>query len=493
MIDRRKIRIFWLVFLAFLVLVFLFFKVVPTGRITYRYTWPRVLHSGKGFISDFKPGERLDVANKKSLKIVADPVYFSLFTPRRFDRATVTVKYRHSLSSTTPIIELGVLQDKFSGRYELRPLENRLLDDWRFNWNRLLEADGQLVLQAEPIYTDSAEFFRDLDSGRLKNCSGAVSNCLAVYNYDLSPKFSLPNYRMSLPVTISQPLRGAHQFYVYFTGGKWRLSFDFVDLNQDKEADPIKVFLLSGSDVIDQDFISDENPDPTGGREENRSLILQGESLPAGVYKAEIKVSDDIVIRSIQSSSEKLVFINRIWPVSSPNLPLKILTDGTYLQAQTLNPASLGDIAFGQQTVPLTAAYRPFSSAIASDYARREIKLDRDDIILDNNGIFAFSADSFFNPGLKKIDRYFRPGDQIKYIVADYSAPRGDHNLRTATAQLDLRGASREKGKYTFLFSVPGLMLSDGETPSAATDYLEIKEIKIKLQGKTLWQKIFRH
>jgi hypothetical protein len=489
MVKLTKIRIFWLILLAFLVIFFLFFKVVPFGHITYRYVWPRVIGSGQGFISDFKPQARLDSSVKRTLKIVADPVYFSLFTPRRFDKATVTIKYRRQLDASTPIVELGLLQDKFSGRYELKPLENRWLDNQRFNWRRLSERDGELILQVDNYYEHLDDFWSDVQMDNLKDCQNGISSCLAVYNYNLQSDFKLANYRAAFPITIDQPLRGTHQFYVYLTGGDWRFQFSFVDLNQDREADPIEIVMFSGSQLIAREAWPDLNLNPTGGPEEPRSLVFQGGPLPTGVYKVEIRVSDDVVIKSLRSPSEKVVFINHIWPVSSLAKPLEFWTDGSYLQAQTLNPSSLGDIVFGEGRLSVSDTYQQFSTPV-SDYALRQVKSPHDDLMYENNGVFSFSAASFFNPGVKKIDRYFKPGDQIKYIIANYSVPDSEKEWRFATAEFDLRTASRDKGKYTFLFSIPGLALDSAVKPAEADNYLEIKEIEVKLQGKTLWQKI---
>jgi hypothetical protein len=140
----------------------------------------------------------------------------------------------------------------------------------------------------------------------------------------------------------------------------------------------------------------------------------------------------------------------------------------------------------------LTETYRQFSSVASDDFSRKEVVLNHDDVILDNNGVFAFSPDDFFSPSVKKIDRFFKSDGQIKYVVANYTAPVSDQDFRIASATFDLSSANRENGKYTWLFSVPGLALAEGETATSTDNYLEIKEVKVKLQGKTLWQRIFR-
>lgn len=500
-----KLRLFLAIVLLIIILVFLYLKIVPFGHIVYTRTWPRGLASGKGFIYDFKPVERIATAKNQSLKIIGEPVYFSLFTPRTFDRAIMTIKYRDRLSATTPIIEAGVLKDKISDAYDLRPMQNKILDELSFTWSRLEDTEGKLILQATKNYSDSAEFEKDLAAGRLKDCPpGDVRSCVALYNYSFPFDYRWPDYQAIFPLVINQPLRGAHQFYVYFNGS-WRLGFNFVDLNQDKAADPITINVRSVDDkgttqsstndrVIASQSLTDENAALASGQTENKEIVLRGDAAPSGVYKIEVKVSDDIVIAKINSSSDKLSFINKVWPVSGGG-NLTLLTDAADLQAQTFSPGSLQTINFGGRDFVLDKTYEPFdfSPDAETDIGTgngmkteiKEIKLEKDDVILAGNGVFSFSRASLFNPDFKKINRFFAPGDEVKYIVADYARPFVDDGLKTARVEFDLNGAYREDGKYTFLISVPGLKTSDGRD-----DYLEIEEIEVELEGKTLWGKV---
>lgn len=477
-----KLRLFLGSFLIIVVLIFLYFKVVPFGRISYEKDWSAKLRSGKGFISDFKPAERLDTTASDSLTVLADPVYFSLFTPRAFDQARVTVKYRDRLGSSTPVIELGVLKDKVSGSYELQPLQNDIVDQLRFSWPRLADDGGRLILQSSRNYSSEADFFKALQSGNLKDCPGGPLSCLAVYNYDLDLEYHLPDYVDVQPVVISQPLRGAHQFYVYFKKEPWRLSFDFVDLNLDKGQDPITVNVFRGNKLVASKSLGDNNPTPDNGRSENKNLTLSGIAETAGVYKVEIKASDDIIIAKTISSSDKLAFINHVWPVSGPG-NLTLFTDVPNLQVMTLNPASLGKIDFGGQKFSVDKTDEQFVfSALGGTKA---LTIKKDDLVLEGNGLFSFSANSLFNPSVKKIDRFFADSGSVRYVLADYERPIESDGIKTSSAVFSLKNISRENGKYTFLISVPGLNGKDSQGK------LEITEIKIDLQGKTLWQKIF--
>ena len=464
-----------------LVLVFLYLKIVPDGSITYSRTWPRGLASGKGFIYDFKPAERIGAANYSALRLVADPVYFSLYAPRAFNSAKITIKYRDKLATTTPIIEVGVLRDKLTGQYELKPIQNDIVDRYRFSLPRLEDSDRRLILQTEKYYDNPADFEKDLQAGNLKACPGGPASCVAAYNYPLNFDFRLPDYSAISPTVINQPLRGAHQFYVYFKAGFWRLAFDFVDLNLDKDQDPITVNIYSGARVIATETLADNNPTPDNGRSEAKKIILSGQPV-AGLYRVEIKASDDIVMSKLNSSSDKISFINKIWPVSGTG-SLILFTDASYIGVATVNPASLDEISFGGKKFNLDKTYKQFS--FLGNSGVNKIILKKDNLVLENSGVFALTADSLINPGVKKVDRYFSLTEPIKYIIAAYERPLEDNGLKTASANLDLKGAVNENNKYTFLISIPGL---DGA--AGAADYLEIKKIKIKLTGKTIFEKI---
>lgn len=477
-----RIRITWLLLLILLLVFFLFLKVVPCGQISYSRDYSQWLKSGKGFVYGFTPAERVDLKSGQLPRLIGDPIYFSVFTPRTFDEAKLIIKYRDRLSSETPVVEAGVLVDKLVWRYDLKPVQNKILDELKFSWPRLADENTKLILQRDKNYSSVLDFERDLQAGQLKDCPGGVLSCVAVYNYPLELTFRLPDYQKSSPLVISTPLRGAHQFYIYLKDEPLKLDFEFVDLNQDKELDPIIVTIYRGSEVIASQLLVDNNVNLGNGQTEEKKLSLLEPKLPSGVYKVEVRVNDDIVIKKITSSIDKLVFINKLWPVSTPGR-LTFYTDQNYLQVKALNPAALQTIKFGEQSFKISETYKQFTFKTEAATPVKKIQLPGDEIILENGGVFAFSPESLFNPGLKKIDRYFVPSEETKYLIANYQIPRGDSELRTAEANFNLIGVYREKGKYNFMISIPGLQGTGG--------YLEIQEIKLEFKGRTLWQKIF--
>ncbi len=480
-----KFRLLLGLILFILILAFLYFKIVPFGHITYSRDYTKNFRSGKGFIYGFTPAERVDLKSGDVPRLIGDPVYFSLFTPRTFDKAKVTITYRNNLSLETPIIEAGVLADNIVWRYDLKPLENSALDYLKLRWHAS-EENGHLFLQKNQNYSKLADWEKDLAKGKIKGCANGLENCLAVYNYAPDYNYQIVNYQPAVPLVLDAPLRGGHQFYVYVKNEPLRLEFTLADLNQDLKPASIAIILSSGNKIIATKELADDNARPGSGQIEEKQIILEQRNLPAGVYRVEVKITDDMVIKKIVSSVDHLSFINKIWPVSSKG-NLKIYTDVNYLQVKALTPASLQTLNFAGQDFSVTEAYSQFDFKTETAKKIKEIRLNKDDIILENNGVFAWSPASLFNPALMKVDRAFSVKMPIEYIVADYQSPLEADGLKTATAEFNLKGTYREKGKYSFMISVPGLKTEDG-----INDNLEIYRIKVELTGRTLWEKIWQ-
>lgn len=477
-----NIRLYFLVILAFLAAIFLYLKFLPFGQATYSRDYFSSWRSGKGFIYGFTPAERLSSSTDAAV-IIGDPVYFSVFTPRSFERAELTVVYRDRLNLDTPIVEVGVLADGIVWRYDLKPLDNKSLDYLLLRWNVIREGKT-VLLQKEKRYSGLKAWREDLSAGRLLGCQHPSADCLATYNSSLPYEYRATNYQSPLPTVINTPLRGGHELYFYLQNEPLAIKVDFVDQNLDQKAAPISLILYSGDRIVSRRDLGDLNHNPGNGQAEERTVSLEEKGLPAGIYKLEIKVTDDTIIKRIASSIGRLSFVHKIWPVSGSGLNL--YTDSPYLQVKALSPASLQTIKFAGEDFVLAEPYKQllFKSSQAS--GRNLITLEKDNIILENSGVFAFSSENIFNPSWPKVDRFFSVKNQYQYIIADYEPPFEDEGWKTAKAEFDITQAYRQDGKYSFMISVPGLSADDG-----SGDNLEIAKIKIKFKGRNLWQMIW--
>jgi len=477
-----NIRLYFLIAIVILVAFLLYLKFLPFGQATYSRDYTSSWRSGKGFIYGFTPAERLGSSTDAAV-IVGDPVYFSVFTPRSFEKAELTVVYRDRLDIDTPLIEAGVLADNVVWRYDLKPLDNKSLDYLLLRWNVIREGKT-VLLQKEKRYSGIKAWRDDLSAGRLQGCQHPTADCLAIYNFSLPYEYRATNYQSPLPTVIDIPLRGAHELYFYRQNEPLSIKVDFIDQNLDKKAAPLSLILYSDGKIAARRDLEDPNQQPASGRPEEKSLSVEEKDLPAGVYKLEIKATDDTIIKKISSSIGRVSFARKIWPVSENGLTL--YTDSPYLQVKALSPASLQAIRFAGEEFSLSEPYKQqlFKSRQAS--GRNLVALEKGDIILENSGVFAFSSENLFNPSWPKVDHFFSVNNPYQYIIADYEPPLEDEGWKTAKAEFDISTAYRQDGKYSFMISIPGLSADDSRA-----DNLEIAQIKVKFKGRNLWQMIW--
>lgn len=487
----RKISLFLILLWLILAGLIVWLKVVPFGKATYSVTYPARFNllGAKGFIGHLTPAERIKVEPNNSPEIIGDPVYFSVFTPRTFNEAKITITYQDNLSSSTPVIEAGVLVDNLVWRYKLAPMENKWLDNYFSNWQKI-EKEGVVLLQKNNKYASITDFLADLKNKPQEICaSKKLSSCVAFYNtaslnLTLLKEFDLKVNNSFFPINV--PLQGAHQFYFYLDKDDY-LNFDLeiTDLNLDKKADPVVASIYKNEEKRYSLTINDNEGVEGSGSLRNFSLPLNfsPEKTEAGLYKLEIKTSDDVVIKRIIKAPAALNVIGRLHPVNNSKWPLNLWTNDSFIKVTTNNPANLQTISFGDQRFALTEAYQQFEFSVTNS-GLKKISLEKDDVYLETAGVFSFSRDSFFNPNFIEVNQKFVPLEELNYVLAVYRSPEINKNAsKKATIILNTKEAYREKGKYSFMISVPGLSLANEGS-------LLIKEIKIEFSGRTIFDKL---
>jgi hypothetical protein len=473
---KIKIRLFFGLILAFIIIWLFYQAIVPGGQIFYNFNFKKPSE----FILPLTPKERVEEPQNGSQKIVGDPAYFSLRTPRTFDTAKLTIKYKNN--SNQPLIEAGVLTDKTVWNYNLQPIENKTIDNLAKTWNVMREGD-LLLLQREKKFNSLADFQNNIPPREE----------IALYNYDLKNDFVLT--KDEKPVSANPKynfvsLRGQFQYYTYLKKEEdLKFDFDFVDLNKNKDSDPIDINLYYQNKLVDTYHLDDDGDRTEAGRKSGiRNLLVRrspaeqdegGElgtpNLPAGVYKIELKCNDDIITKNIKTNN-KTAFINRLWFYGGENI--KIFTDSHFINAQTINPGSLQKIKTNDGDLDLSETYKQFGLKLKDKQS--EINIAKGDVILSGDGVFAFSVDNLFNPSIRKIDANFDADQEgVNYILARYQSPREENGWKIAEAEFNLKGIYREFYKYSFMLSVPGL--KEGN--------VEIGEIKVDLKGRSLFEK----
>lgn len=471
----RKIRLFLIIIWLIIAGLIIWFKVLPLGQAVYskNYLGEVNLLGGKGFIGNFTPVDRLFKDSKS--QVIGDPVYFSIFTPRTFNEVKLTITYRPNLSVKTPIIETGVLVDKTVWRYKMAPLQNDLIDNLK-NWSALRQGET-LILQKNKVFSDATKALANLK----------MSDEVAWYNAaELEESKPIKNLTVIKPFqAITIPLRGTHQFY-FVANDKTpqEFSLEFSDLNIDKDVDNVEITIYDQSEKIYSETIIDNFGDESSAlsRDFSFKFKIPELGLDNKIFKLEIKAGDDIVTRQILAAPSALSAISRLHLATS-NKSWSFWTDSSYLQVTATDPAGRQTINFAGQDFKVDEAYTQLE--FASDNKKlKEISGSKTDLILENNGTFAFSNDSLLNPNSKQLDRHFLLDDQTQFIVANYTPPQIlDNGWRQAVVTLNIKDAYREQGKYSFIISVPGLSL-------AKKGGLEIADIKAEFSGRTIFDKL---
>lgn len=498
---KTKLRLI-LGFVLFLVFaLFISFKVVPSGEISYTFSQKKAnnFFSSRGAFRDFRPGLRIDNEDKNSLKIISDPLYFRVFNPRHFNSARVTLKYEDNLSEASPIIELGLLKGEENGNYELKPLQNKILDSLDSLWHKI-EGDKEWeIFQRQELYKNEADFWQDFNEDKIENCPKGVFNCTAFYNYELIREYNLPAPRVIKELEINQALRGAHQFFVYFRSGEWYLDLSFRQLNLKDISEKIEVKIFSGKELLIEKTLVPEgnvaseeafNNDNRQGRVID-SLGFKADIEKDVLYRVEIMASDDVVIEQIKSSSDQIVFINSLWPVYEKNVD-SFFTEVNNVTLKTFETESLGVINFNGNIEKLDRTYHNLLLESKDKSERlKELSLENTGVLIELNGLISLNRDTFFQPRAKKLDRFFSSELDVSYVIANYNSPEQDGLNKVAVADFDLRGVNSDNGFYSFVISVPGLNLDPKiQDEEVRQNYLKIKEIRIDLKGKSLMDKI---
>jgi len=475
-IIKFRIILFLLLFMS--VCFFFYRAIVPSGKIIYTNNFEKENY----FLGKLSPSERLIASDKKTENIIiANPVYFNLYTSRTFDKAIL--KYRYKNTAKISLIETGVLVDKNAWRYDLRPVENRLIDQLSLVWNEIREGDETLLIRPETLGGE--------ESASYSNIKDFISNPpsfdkIAAYNYNLNLNYIINNYQPNEIIAQNIPaLRGAYQFFVYLKNEDLNLDFVFYDLNKNKDPDDFDIRLYFNDELIDSKHIEDDsNISDNGKISQESNFQFKLANLPEGTYKIEVKANNDIITKTIKSPHKKMAFIHKLELFNLGKQDIKFYTDSNLIQATTIFPESLQIVKVNKNNLDINETYKQFEILTDNQNTSSEILLQKDGLILSGDGVFAFSPYSLINPKIKKADYNLDVNKAgINYIIAKYKTPEKSGEWSIAEVEVDMAQAYRENGKSSFIISVPTLKQEDNKE-------LYFDLIEIELSGRGLFDKI---
>ncbi len=454
-------------FLAVLVLAGLY--IVPGGKMVYQQDFSKKHFNflgGRGFFYKMGPEERLADNNK----MIGDPLYFYVRAPRSFSEAIMTIKYKISSDSLVKNdylnIETGILMDKSNWRYNLYPVFNNKLNKIFSTWS-VVKDENMTLAQKNKKFSRLTDFIEHNDFSKS-----------AFYNYNLNYDYVLPGYQAEIGKTLNiSNLQGSYSFYTYIKDENLKVDFSFLNKNNNN-TQALSIFVYYQNNLIFDKSLTANifSPDlPV-----NFNLNLS--NLPEGVYKVEIKANDDFLTSNLISYNSKLVFINRVW-LSDLSNGLILWSDKNNFKIKSFSAQCLDKVDINNEIFTVDKIYQQFDFTVSNKADLYKITSDSCGLLIENNGLFSFTKESFFNPGLNKVAEDTN-WDNIDTVVADYSQPLESDGYYISKIKMNLQSAVYDTDGYRFIISAPFLKnLSSDE-------YVEIKEIKIEFQGKTLMEKI---
>jgi hypothetical protein len=338
--------------------------------------------------------------------------------------------------------------------------------------------DSTILLQREKKFATIDEF--------LKN--PPTVDKIALYNYDLNNDFILSGYApASTTTSMCRPLAGTYQFYTYIKNENLSDDFVFQDLNKNTDPDPIDVYVYYRDRQIFAEHLDDDSVVSDDGEQKLwRHLKIDLANLPEGVYKIGVRANNDIITRTIATAQSKLAFVNKINLANAPEVSCgrNLVTNSHQIQAQTVyadnlqtikiipltkkSPPARGGVWGGWEgvvadsvlattTLLITEPFTQYSTTSVLP-AMSYLILQNDGVAISGDGLFAFSAEQFFNPTIRKIDANFDADKEgIDYVLADYVPPTREGDWLISTADFDLQNVYTQWNKHSFLISVPGL------------------------------------
>lgn len=424
---------------------------VPSGVFTVRHG----VNDLSPFIERILPDDRVGAPYREedgdwAQSIYGDPAYFFVHPHRHFDSVDVEVRFKNT---ETPILEIGALAQEAGQVYDLRPMQNLLID--RSDWDRT-EQGGLVLLQREKTF-ESIDAF-------LQNTPPRYD--IATYHYDLAEPYRIAGYAPSSSArTVDVSLRGFHEFYTYIKDETLAFDIAYMDMNRTPGGDPVTVVAIdeNGRTVADVRAMDDgdETNDAIGSAMEH--LILSVPSLPEGVYKIQLQAERDIFFRSIATTQQKMAFLNNVYlgdevGYNDETRPVSFWTQAKHLAFQTQHADGAQEVQVGGDTVRIAEPYDRVTSGVTAEGVVKVVA-PRGDLLIETDGLMAFAPDQFFNPDPIRL----RPDTDldlldVDYIIASYVPPEADGEWLVARVSFDTSVfAAQDDGTWKFVLSAPGI------------------------------------
>ncbi|MBU1126638.1 hypothetical protein KJ758_03435 [Patescibacteria group bacterium] len=451
---KTRIIQFFIIILPFTLFFWLIWiDIAPSGIKTVVY----LAGQDSPYINHLLPSERVEYPdqNKKSesfVRIKGEPVYFSVDLPRTdFDTVEVGLEFRNNQQ---PILELGALVDPVSDAYDLRPIQNIIIEE--SDWS-LVEDGNIILLDRAGLETSVFDF---LDNPELDK--------LATYNFELNIPYREPNYQaLGYTRVVKTSLRGHHQYATYIKNEVLSLDLTYSDVNRTLGADEVVVRVFNEQDEVVFEEKKNDDQNTTENQEDSKhSISIRLPNLPEGVYRVELSGTSDIFWRILASSQRYMSFVDRVYLGDSVGYEdglhaSNLYTNAKNLSFETAHVEGIQTIKINEKSVDIYTSHKKIDYAIATP-GTALIDIPSSDIKITGRGKYALSADAFFEPDPIKLT-YNSDLEVlgVNYILAGYSAPQEREgwlaNPTSHYTEFNVDEIKQDNGSAKFILSVPGI------------------------------------
>lgn len=396
--------------------------------------------------------------------IKEEPVYFDIRMPRMLSTAEVSIVYKNF---DQQIFEAGAMTDKDQWIFDLKPVENNIMDylfQDKLRWT--LARDQDVVLfQRSKKFQSISDFLDNLPPNEK----------IATYNYAIPKDYIMKNY-VARPggVVINKTLRGSHRMYAYIKNEPIDMEIWIQDVNRHEGDDYASIEIINkNSESIYSSFVKPDNDAGSSLKMSDvRKEHIAVNDVPEGLYRIELTApSDDIFIRRISANFSYLVFINKVYLgdtvgysdgyIQERMEPTLLYTNGKNISAITTHIEGLQSLLINTIVLNIDDTHKKFVSPL--NYKFKKIVVPKNDITIETKGMISFSDNNFFNPEFTTLsDGSEFDMDTISYVIARYAqAKETDNGWREAKLSFDASKYYTDDSMLHFVLSLPYIKTGD--------------------------------
>lgn len=457
-----------------IILLFILFRfATPFGAIV-KYQFNSIINSDK--VSKLKGAEETSSFNPSENGVLQIPqqtikqntVTFNLkLITKPIEGVWVNLRFKGNPKE----IRIGVRGSE-KEKYQYLPLYYHILNS--LSWNKTL--DGNTTLwQREKKYKDISELANKLP----------IEDQVKVASYFFNPSdiaMKENNSSAQNNIKIEKKLRGTHNLWFIVDKQPFLLTVFKQDANSYKGEDVLSMQIFNGQNKIAEQLILDDGVTDNGGlmMTPQKGEIKINDIKP-GVYRIVLKdmtENADVQIKSIEVNQPSFVFQSPVFVVDEKT---------TTLWTNTKQLKLITNHNIGIQTVKLDSKYDLKIDKTNENYEfnlnkpedtdnnkeLHQLEIPKNDLIINGDGYFAFTKESFFNPEpIKMVDlSKITDMEKIDYIIANYQQAKKDGEWYSALAYFDPKDIVIDGDKLYFSLESPELSSYGGEI---IVDNLEI-------------------